>query len=103
MISSACSSALAASLSAAATTFTPSSGPGAVRRPISSATMPVSTSPSPEMLSPNEPVSMEFQPSSLPCRHQSRSKPVPLSPSSRTRDSGICFSRKSLVVVRYSF
>ena len=79
---------MAASLSAAATTFTPSSGPGETSRPISSATMQVSTRPSPEMLSP--PASgatvIEFQPSSLP----------------RRRVSGISFSRNSLVVERNS-
>ena len=104
-ITSAWSATLAASLRAAATTFAPISGPGDTRRPISSATMQASTSPSPEMLSPPAAGSMimEFQPSSLPRFHQSGSKPMPLSASSRTRVSGISFSRNSLVVARNSF
>ena len=46
---------------------------------------------------------MAFHPSSLPRLHQSASNPMPLPASSRTRVSGISFSRNSLVVARNSF
>ncbi len=101
-ITSACASALDASDSAMATTFTGTRGPGETSRPISSATIAMSTIPFPEMLSPPiaAATSIDVQPSSAPRRHHSRSKPTGPAASSRTTASGVSFSRKSLVVSR---